>query len=130
MATLQQVRTKANDRLATLWGVITTKQDAYFAKHGTYFGFNWTPALAPLDGEDTAFIINRPSRFHVAADADFNGEPTVPFSIQIIRHDGETQGYTAYVRINWEGTIYERSRTNQNVDSGWYIYDQAALSAS
>jgi hypothetical protein len=121
MATFQQIRDKANTRLATLWSVITSKQDAYFVKHGTYFGFNWTPSAPPLDGEDTAFTINRPSRFHVAADVDFTGETAVPFAIQVIRHDGTTQGYTAFVRINHEGTIYQRSRTNTGDDSGWSV---------
>jgi len=121
MATLIQVRNKANDRLTTLWSVITSKQDAYFATHGTYFGFNWTPSAPPLEGEDTTFIINRPSRFHVSEDVDFTGETTVPFSVQIIRHDGATQGYTAYIRINHEGTIYQRSRTNTGDDSGWGV---------
>ncbi len=127
MATLAQVRTKANDRLATLWGVITAKQDAYFAKHGTYFGFNWTPSLSPLDGEDTAFSLNRPSRFHFADDVDFTGEGTAPFSIQIIRHDGAEQGYTAFIRVNHEGTIYQRSRTHLNVDSGWDVLPPNSL---
>lgn len=37
MATLQQIRDKADVVLANFWQALTIKQDAYFAKHGKYF---------------------------------------------------------------------------------------------
>ena len=113
MATLQEIRTKADTRLTQLWSVIVSKQDAYFAIHGTYFGFKWSPSLSVVDGVDTQLgEINRPSRFHVAADVSFPTDTEIPFQIMIIRHHGPAgHGFTAWVRVELlDGRVYTRSK--------------------
>lgn len=142
MATLIEIRDKANAKLATLWPVIQAKQDAYFTKHGQYFGLRWSPAAPVVDGVDTDLIIEKPSRGNVLADIDFTIE-SVPFQISIERLNqsrpndtalkisdepkpapvygatGET--YRAWVRIQLpNGDVYMRSRMQDNTDSGWF----------
>jgi hypothetical protein len=85
--TLAELRDKADAKLATFWTALVTKEEAYFAKHGRYFGFNWSPSTEVVDGVDTNFVLNPPSRFFVAEDVSFPAT-TVPFQIQVIRHEG------------------------------------------
>lgn len=113
MATLKQIRDKANAQLALFWSELTTRQDAYYAKHGTYFGFNWTPALAIEDGIDTDLgEIQRPSRKHHAVDVSFPVNTKLPFQIQVIRHVGPLgHGYTATVKVQLvDGRVYARDK--------------------
>lgn len=140
--TLTELRNKANARLATLWTVIQSKEDAYFAKHGQYFGLRWSPQTPIVDGVDTDFVIQLPSRGIHPADVSFS-EPQVPFQIMIERINqkepintahrdlgqpepepiyaptGET--YKAIVRIELpNGNVWFRERLQDNTDSGWY----------
>lgn len=119
--TLAELKTKANAKLADIWTVIQAKEDAYFAKHGKYFGIRWSPVAEVVDGVGTDPVINRPSRGHVAEDVDFPATQ-VPFKIQIFRisqEDNET--YQAFVRVQLpNGDKWERNRYQDNTDSGWY----------
>lgn len=144
--TLAELRDKADARLATFWTALVTKEQAYFAKHGRYFGFNWSPSLEVVDGVDTDFVLNPPSRFFVAEDVVFPATQ-VPFQIQVTRHEGpqimDTQdgvvtnpqggespnmidphkghGFTATVRVKLpNGDVYTRSK-----GYGRYGTDQA-----
>jgi hypothetical protein len=113
MATLQQIKDKADAKLVTAWGILQTKEDAYFDIHRTYFGFNWTPATEVVDGVDTTFgDLQRPSRKHVAVDVSFPTNDLVPYQIQVSRHVGESeQGYTAIVRVKLlNDDVYTRAR--------------------
>lgn len=126
MATLTQIRDKADTKLAQFWLALQSKQDSYFAKHGTYFGFNWTPSLAVIDGVDTQIgEINRPSRKHVAVDVQFPTTDQVPYQIQVMRSDGPAgHGYKATVKVQLnDGRIFTRTRDSDQVDSGWVEYN-------
>lgn len=144
--TLTELRDKANTKLAELWPIIQLKEDMYFTKHGRYFGLRWSPSGRVVDGADTDLIVNKPSRGNVPADIDFT-VTSVPFQISIHRlhqcepkniayhvdlsqpkpsfvYGGTDETYIAYVRIELpNGDIYMRSRTRDNVDSGWFKQD-------
>jgi hypothetical protein len=128
--TLAELRDKADTKLATLWSVLVTKEDAYFAKHGRYFGFNWSPSTEVVDGVDTDFVLNPPSRFFEAADVSFPATK-VPFQIQIICHDGPLgKGFTATVRVKLpNGDVYMRSKGygEHSEDRSWYKYAREIL---
>jgi hypothetical protein len=121
MATLQQVRDKANAKLSTFWSALQTRQNAYFAKHGKYFQLRAGSNLT-LDGGDTAFSVVSPSDEKHTIDIDYAWSDTVPFQIRIDEWVGvgNDRGYRAMVTINHEGTLYRRTRDSNNVDSGWY----------
>lgn len=121
MATLQQVRTKADNKLATFWTALQTRQDAYFAKHGKYFQLLAGSSLT-LDGADTTFAVVSPSDEAYAIDIDYSWTDTVPFQIEVHEWGGgyDSNGYKAIVTINYQGTLYRRERTDANIDSGWY----------
>lgn len=141
--TLQELRTKANAKLATLWPIIQAKEDAYFVKHGQYFGLRWSPTIAVVDGVDTNLTLSFPSRGISQADVTF--DPTdVPFQIMIERVNqvkpndvsvwsdlrqpkpepvwGPTsETYKATVRIELlNGDVWVRERLQDNTDSNWY----------
>ena len=140
MATLIEIRDKANAKVAILWPIIQAKEDAYFAKHGTYFGLQWSPSSPVVDGVDTDLIIDKPSRGNVLEDIDFTIE-SVPFQLSIERigqnsprntaakgeqivygDNGDT--YKAWIRVQLpNGDVYMRSRTRDNEDSGWFKFE-------
>lgn len=122
MATLVQIRDKANAKLLTFWSALQTRQDAYFAKHGKYFqllaGSNLT-----LDGEDTQFSVVSPSDEKHTIDIDYAWSDTVPFQIEVHEWVGTNgNGYKAIVTVNHEGTLYRRERDSDNNDTNWYQY--------
>lgn len=127
MATLNQVRQKANDKLATFWQALSTRQDAYFAKHGKYFQLLAGSELT-LDGADTAFTVVSPSDEAHVVDIDYNWSDTVPFQIEVHEWGGPLgYGYRAIATINHEGTLYRRERDNSNADTNWYLVDTFQL---
>lgn len=120
--TLTQLRNKANAKLADMWPVIQSRQDAYFTKHGKYFGLRWSPSSAVVDGVDTTLTLNRPSRGHVSEDVTW-GSDTVPYQIRIFRINQDTpeETFQAFVRVELpNGDKWERNRYQDNTDSGWY----------
>jgi hypothetical protein len=120
MATLIQVRDKANAKLATFWSGLQTRQDAYFAKHGKYFQLLAGSDLT-LDGADTAFNVVSPSDETHVVDIDTAWTDTVPFRIEIHDWVGPNgKGYKGIVTINFEGTLYRRERDSDNNDTNWY----------
>lgn len=120
MATLLQVREKANAKLATFWSALQTRQNAYFAKHGKYFqllaGSNLT-----LDGVDTPFAVVSPSDEKYTIDIDTSWSDSVPFNIEIHEWLGPNgMGYKGIVTINHEGVLYRRERDSDGADTNWY----------
>ena len=144
--TLIELRDKANAKLATLWTVIQAKEDAYFAKHGTYFGLRWSPSSPVVDGVDTDLILDKPSRGNFLEDINFDLEQ-VPFQLSIERigqnkprnstpwidrtqpeptptYIDNGDSYKAWIRIQLlNGDIWMRSRTKDNTDSGWFKFE-------
>lgn len=120
MATLAQVRTKANDKLATLWSALQTRENAYFTKHGKYFQLLAGSDLT-LDGADTPFSVVSPSDEVHAVDIDYAWSDTVPFKIEVHEWVKDAdRGYRGVVTINYQGTLYRRERDSNGVDSNWY----------
>jgi hypothetical protein len=118
MATLQQVRDKANTKLATFWSALQTREDACFAQTGRYFQLLWTSL--PLDGADTQATFQFRTDLDYVNQINTSWSDTLPFMLEVHEWDA---GYMAICTINHEGTLYQRSRTNTNVDSGWFILE-------
>lgn len=128
MATLLQVRDKANAKLALFWTALQTRQDAYFAKHGKYFQLLAGSDLT-LDGLNTPFVVRSPSDEKFVLSIDTAWSDTVPFKIVVDEWVGvgTDTGYRATVTINYQGTLYQRTRDSKNVDSGWAVYSPIKL---
>ena len=116
---LQQLKTKANTKLSIFWSALTSKQDAYFTKHGKFFQKLITNPV--VDGVDSDYIAIEPPDEKHSADADFSFSSKIPFQISIDEWDrGENAGYSVTVNVELlNGDIYTRTRNNLNVDSGW-----------
>jgi len=122
MATLQQVRDKANAKLATLWPVLVSHQDAYFAKHGKYFQLMRTNEV--VDGVDTEYSPTpAPDEQHLA-DVDTNWSDTIPFQLYVDEHvapEGNGFSLTAIVTL-LNGDKYLRRRNSYGEDTGWVVH--------
>ena len=120
--TLQQLKTKADAALVTIWQEIVQREQAYFAKNGAYFGFNWSPKDPIIDGVDTPFVIELPSRNIIIEDVTFPSFD-VPFQIRVIRHEGpDGHGFTGWVRAELpNGDVYTRSKGfgSYGEDNAW-----------
>lgn len=112
MATLIQIRDKANAKLATFWTSLQTRQNAYFAKHDRYFQLLAGSNLV-ADGVDVPFTVVLPSDEMHQIDIDTSWSDTVPFQIEVHTFDSEKErGYTAIAKIKLlNGDVYVRSRT-------------------
>lgn len=123
MATLIQIRDKANAKLTTFWSALQIRQDAYFAKHGKYFQLLAGSDLT-LDGMNTDFMVRPPSDEKFVIDIDTAWSDTVPFKIEVHEWVGANSGvgYIAIVTINYQGTLYRRTRTSTGIDSNWSIF--------
>lgn len=125
MATLQQIRDKADTQLAKFWVALSTKQDAYFAKHGKYFQLLVSPVNAVIDGLDTDYVQRVPDDEKFIIDREFSFAEKIPFQIVVdewVSPDGSA-GYKATVYVELpDGRIFTRNRDNLNNDSGWSEY--------
>jgi hypothetical protein len=124
MATLQEVRDKANAKLATFWGALQTREDAYFAKHGKYFQLLVGSTLTQ-DGADTTFSVVSPSDEAHLVDIDTSWSDTVPFQIEVHEWGGgyAGTGYKAIATIKHNDTLYRRERDSNQVDTNWYEFN-------
>ena len=125
--TLQQLRDKANARLAAFWPELVAKQDAYFAKHGKYFQKIITNQ--PTDVEELAWVDNAPNDEKHPDDAVLTtAGGALPFAISIDEWTkGVQAGWSATVTVKLaDGTLYRRKRDNLNNDTNWYQYDPNA----
>lgn len=121
MATLKQVRDKANAKLETFWGALSTRQDSYFAKHGKYFQLLVGSELTQ-DGADTSFSVVLPSDETNIIDIDTSWTDTVPFQLSVHSTNGpDGHSYIGRVRIKHNEDIYQRTRDSFGNDSGWNL---------
>lgn len=120
MATLKQVRDKADAKLVTFWRALQTRQEAYRAKHGKYFQLLVTGGRGVKNGEEYTFEVRHPSDERFAMDIDTNWTEQLPFEIQVNEWVGETVGYHVQVWVEWSGRLFSRERDSNQVDSGWY----------
>lgn len=122
MATLAQIRDKADTQLAKFWAALQLKQDAYFAKHGKYFQMLVSPVNAVVDGLDSDYVNRVPSDEVFVVDREFSFAKKIPFQIVVdewVSPDG-TAGYKATVYVQLlDGRIFTRNRDSNQVDSGW-----------
>ena len=119
MATLQQIRDKADAKLAEFWPILVLKQDAYFAKYGKYFQLRITSKV--IDGIDTIFEVKTPSDEKYPQDADLTFSSPIPFQIQVdewVNNNGSGYSGTVHVEL-LNGDVYTRTRNNLKVDTGW-----------
>lgn len=118
MATLTQIRDKANAKLTDFWVALQTRQDSYFAKHGKYFQLIITDPV--VDGVDTTWELRTPSDERHIADVGFSFNSPIPFQIVVDEWVGEIKGHTATATIELlNGRRFTRSRNSEQVDSGW-----------
>ena len=128
MATLKQVRDKADAKLAQFWPVLQTKQDAYYAKHGKYFQLLITGGRGVENGEEHDFVLRSPSDETHVIDVDLPWTDQVPFELRVdewVSPNGE--GYKASVWVDYQGKTYSRNRDSDQNDSGWYEVIEDAI---
>lgn len=119
MATLKQIRDRADIKLAQFWQLLTEKQNAYYQKHGKYFQLLVTGGREVGSSEEYNFTPNLPDDEKYAIDVDFPWTEKIPFQIQVDEWVGEDKGYTAIVTVDWNGRTFTRSRNSKQEDSGW-----------
>ncbi len=118
--TLAKLRDKADTKLAQLWAVLVTKEEAYYAKHGKYFQLLVTPETSVVDGVDSDFTARHPSDEPHQVDVYFAWATKIPFNIQVHEWVGEDKGFTAIAQVELpNGRKFQRSRNSKNEDSGW-----------
>jgi len=121
MATLKQVRDKADAKLADFWTLLQQKQDAYYTKRGKYFQLLISPKTRVVEGVDSDFTVRKPSDEKFMVDVDFPWSEKVPFQIEVHEWVGkEDVGYTAHVYVEYSAKIYSRNRDSNQNDSGWF----------
>lgn len=113
MATLQEIKARADQVLTQIWREIQERQVVYAANHGgRYFQGLITHTVTPADGVDVApdcLLVtptDQPERW-----IDFGLElPAIPFSIQLDVYDGPLgKGYVVTVQVKYQGVLYERA---------------------
>ena len=120
MATLKQVRDKADAKLVQFWQLLQEKQDNYYAKHGKYFQLLVYPETKVADGIDSDFTLRKPSDEKFALDVNFPWTDKVPFQIKVDEWVGPNgAGYQASVFVEWNGRTFTRSRDSDQNDIGW-----------
>lgn len=131
MATLKQVRDKADAKLTQFWQLLTSQQDAYFAKHGKYFQLLVTGGRGVANDEEYDFVLRIPSDEPHTIDVDFPWTDQLPFEIAVDEWVGPGgNGYRATVTVEHNGTLYQRSRDNSQNDTGWYSLIESAIWAT
>lgn len=126
MATLAELRKKANTKLAKFWNRLEQKQEAYFQKHGRYFQLLITPENDVVDGLDSDFATRHPSDQKHVIDVDFAWTSKIPFNIAVHTFENEkSRGYIADVRIKLpSGGVYGRSRTLTDYRVQQQLFDE------
>jgi hypothetical protein len=121
MATLKQIRDKADAKLTEFWQLLSAKQDAYFAKHGKYFQLLVTSDV--VDGVDTVFEVRKPNDEKNVVDVDFEFNSPIPFQIKVDEWVGwRTTGYSATAIVQLvTGEKYRRTHHSNGEDSGWAL---------
>ena len=129
MATLAQIRTKADAKLVDFWTLLQQKQDTYFAKNGKYFQLLVSPETKVVDGVDTTYEVRKPSDERFVFDVNFEWSTTIPFQISVDEWvHKEDAGYSATVWIELlNGRVFMRTRHNNSDDTGWYEFKKESI---
>lgn len=121
MATLNQIKTKVDAFLADLWtNRIVPKQEAYFAKHGRYFGLRVTSASVPTDDVDVVAEKNIDPNEPHPEDYDFTIPSPLPCVLSVHQHGAA--GFTATVVVKVLDKMYSRQKSygSINNDRAWH----------
>lgn len=122
MATLKQVRDKADAKLVQFWQTLSQKQDAYFSKNGEFFQL-LVSGGKDVENKEYPFTVRAASDEKYILDIDATWADSVPFEIEVHNWDGSNgKGYKAIISVEYRGKIYQRWRDSNNTDSGWYEY--------
>lgn len=111
MASLKQIRDKANAKLTPFWQMLIDKQPLFFNKHGRFFQALVTPES--IDGAELNFTLTHPSDEDFTVDVDFPWTDTIPFQVQVDVYESERQhGFSATATVQLaNGDVYKRTRT-------------------
>lgn len=110
MATLQQIRDKADAKLADFWDALILKQEQYFLKHNKFFQLLVTVPV--VDGADTTFVVTKPNDEPHPVDVDFTFNSPIPFQIAVHEFVGDQAGFTVVVVVELlDGRKFTRQRT-------------------
>lgn len=109
MATLVQIRDKANAKLTPFWQMLIAKQPDYFLKHGKFFQLLVTSPV--VDGVDTSWQLRTPADEQHVVDVDFPWTDTIPFQVSVDEFVGDTIGFSATATVQLlNGDKYRRTR--------------------
>lgn len=124
MATLKQIRDKADAKLAIFWAALQDKQNAYFDKRGKYFQLLVSPTSLVIDGLDSDYINRVPNDELYIIDREFSFAEKTPFQIEVNEWRSLLEaGYSATVYVKLlDGRIFTRTRQHTNEDTGWQEY--------
>lgn len=111
MATRAQIHAAVDAKLADAWGVIQTRQEAYYAVNGRYWQGLRTHAAVPIDGaEATPDIGTRTPRDQGSPWPLAIRTASLPMALQVHCYDGPAgQGYQAIVTVQIAGRTWMRS---------------------
>lgn len=79
MASLQQIRNKADAKLLVFWDALMIRQEAYHLLHDNYFQFRLTNNV--VDGVDSDFIFEHPDDQIWPDDVAFSFPDKIPFQL-------------------------------------------------
>jgi hypothetical protein len=115
MATLQQIQTAADTRLANLWAGIQTKEATFFGNHGYFAQLLRTHNVIPADGATALPDIGAAVPYYMQAgdgwpNAILTQVQPCAFEIhQYVTPDG-TCGYQAFVWVTINSHLWSRSQ--------------------
>lgn len=112
MAITGQLLNKVNASLTDMASRLQTSQNSYFAAHGRYWQGVITPAAIPVDGTETAPVLNRKPTDQAEDWTAVSMPVTIPMAIEVHTHNGPLgHGYTITCWVNRTGDgIYKRMR--------------------
>ena len=112
MATPAQIRNAIDDKLASIWSAVQTKQANHLAANGKYFQGILTPVVTPTDGEETApdETLKPTDQIHTWSGATFNLPATIPMAIALDSYDGPNgKGFVGRVEVVINGNRWRRT---------------------
>lgn len=113
MATLAQIQTTVNTRLATLWPKVKTREEARFAAVGRYWqGLLW--ATPPDDGATCVpnlSLVAGPQNtsWNSAVNGDVNATESMAVRIDTYEAPGGVHGYFCTCIVTKNGLTYART---------------------
>lgn len=109
MASLTQIRNKADAKLVEFWDALILKQESYWNKHGKFFQLLVTQSV--VDGADATFEVIKPNDEKHPVDVDFSFNSPIPFQISVDEAVGDLPSFSMTVVVELlDGRKFTRSR--------------------